>query len=207
MADIEILDRQREEAIQFLPKMWHTFFGKFKDIEDLKPAQWKQVHLLAHIDKRFRDHYNKNFSYVYNKTPSKCTEMFMVKRMCAMLSTTDMSIAKDYIDWVFDKKIIPQKKKIRTLAFFCVAGLGNEYYMYKRQESEITRDKPLPESYKKVASNCTLPVDVSIETYGHLAFMLMAYKGSRGESKQQYELFFNKLRDLGFKEDIIKGIK
>ena len=35
-------------------KPWQKFFKKFEEIESLKVSEWKEVHILAHICKRFK---------------------------------------------------------------------------------------------------------------------------------------------------------
>jgi hypothetical protein len=201
MADIDKLNLERQTSLEFLSKHWKNFFNKFNDIETLKISQWKPVHLLAYFDKRYREHYNKNFAYTFRGAPSKCTEMVLIKKMCAMLATTNMRIVKEYIDWVFDNKIIPKNMKIRSLAFFGAHGLGNEFFMQKAEKEKIERNTLLPEDYKTIAEQVGIPAD----TFGDLAFIKMAQKSNTNSAI--YDEFFSKLYSVGFEDEMIKDIK
>ena len=192
------LEQQRQEAIRFLSKPWQKFFNKFREIDELSVSQWKPIHMLAHIDRRFREHYNKNFAYSCKGAPSRCTEIYLIKRICAMLSTTNMRIVKEYVDWVFDQKIIPQKKKIRTLAYFGTAVFANEFYIYRAECNKITRSTDLPEQYKRIVDEMSLPVT----TNGDLAFALAA-KGNN----EEYRVLFDRLYCIGFYDNILKDLK
>jgi hypothetical protein len=204
MINFEKLDGQRNESIKFLPKKWANFFSKFKEIEGLKNSKWKPVHHLAYIDKRFREIYNKNFAYTFRGAPSKCPEIYLVKKIYAMLATTNAITIREYIDWVFDYKIIPSNRKIRTLGFFSLDGFGNEFYIYKKEKDSIKRDTELPENYKLAIEELGLPV----YTYGDLAFARSALEeSSNGESRKPYVVMFDKLYALGFEDDVLKDIK
>jgi len=198
------LNEQRREAIRFLSKPWQRFFNRFEEIESLKVSQWKPIHLLGYFDKRYREHYNKNFAYSCKKAPMKCTEIVLIKKMCAMLATTNMRTVKDYIDWVFDCKIIPQKMKIRTLAFFGTPGLGNEFYEYKSEHDKIKRTTDLPKKFKDIGNKLGFPIN----TFGDLAFAKMALdKYDNDEIRAPYKALFDQLYSVGFEFEMIKDLK
>src|ERR1700748_1143778 len=121
---------------------WKKFFLKMKDVESepfkSKVFLWKPEHLLGYICYRFKKIYGKEFAITIKNAPSKCPDMFFVKRMIQTLNTSDMTIVKEYIDWMYDKKIIPENKKIRTLAYFMTAGFCNEFY-FERAENKIIK--------------------------------------------------------------------
>lgn len=106
------------DPTKLLSKPWQKFFAKFLDIETLRTSQWKEVHLLAYICKRYESLYKTKFAFSFKGAPSKCPEMYLVRQMIAMLATTNPKIIKEYIDWVYDFKIIPKNAKIRSLGFF-----------------------------------------------------------------------------------------
>lgn len=198
----EELKEERTAALQYLPKRWQTFFNKFEEIETIKVSQWKPVHILAYFDKRFREHYKKNFAYTCKPVPGRCVEIVLVKQMIAMLGTTNMRTIKEYIDWVFDEKIIPRNMKIRTLAFFGTAGMANEFFQKKAAKDRITRSSIIPDSYKQVANEC----GVSAATYGDLAFIKMAINSRDDDSIKNYREFFDRLYSIGFEDVVIKEL-
>lgn len=186
-----------------LSKHWQKFFNRFDEIETLKNCKWTEIHQLAYICKRYKEYYKNNFVFSLNtKAPSKCTEIVLVKKMCAMLGTSNPTTIREYIDWVFDKKIIPNKMKIRTLAFFMSTGLGNEFLLYRQEKNKIDRSTELPTDYKTIVDELELP----ITTYGELAFAKSAVD-QNPEGRASYKAMFDKLLSIGFEFDIIKDLK
>ena len=51
----------QEELTKELPKNWQNFMAKFIEIETLKTSQWKEVHFLAYICKRFEQFFGRKF--------------------------------------------------------------------------------------------------------------------------------------------------
>ena len=193
-----------ESYLKDLSKPWQNFFKKFDEINDIKVSQWKKVHVLAYICKRYEDHYNRKFSVAIKSAPTKSPDMHLVNRMIVMLETTNMRTVKEYIDWIYDYKIIPKNKKIRTLAFFMTSGLGNEFYFFKKENEKITRSTLLPPEYRSIAD--TLSVNVS--TFGDLAFIVQAVKQSpNSKSREPYKILLEHLKSLGFEESELEGMK
>ena len=115
-----------------------------------------------------------------------------------------MRTVKEYVDWIYDQKIIPQKKKIRTLAFFMTQGLGNEFFFFKGESEKISRSTPLPPEYKSIAD--TLKVRVS--TFGDLAFISQAVKQApNSKSRAPHRSLLEHLKSLGFDESDLEGMK
>jgi hypothetical protein len=199
------LDKERIDSLEFVSKRWKTFFNKFKQIDnpELKVSQWTPLNVLSYFDKRFRECYKKNFVYSLNRVPSKCSELALIKKVYAMLCTTNPRTIKEYIDWVFDKKIIEKGLNIRTLAFFMNAALGNEFMTFKNNEAKITRSKELPPIYANVIKECDLP----IATYGELAFIKDALDKNLniGEIDKYKDMFF-KLYSYGFEDELLKNL-
>jgi hypothetical protein len=185
-----------------LSKPWQKFFLKFKDIEVLRTSQWKEVHMLAYIVKRFEEAYNRNFCYSFQGPPSKCTEIVLVKRIYWMLNTSNPRTIKEYIDWVYDFKLIPKNIKIRKLSFFLQNGLANEFFAYRAEMQKISKATELPPDYQLIVSNLGLPV----RTYGDLAFAKQALSYSGPSALGQYKQLFDQLHAIGFEDDVLKTI-
>lgn len=159
-----------QNVSELLSKPWQKFLAKFSEINELQTSQWKEVHLLAHICRRYEDACGAPFALTYRGAPSKCVEIYMVKKIMAMLNTTNMRIVRAYVDWVYDQKIIPKKVKFRTLGFFTTPGFANEFGTFKTEKERITKTTQLPIEYRQVAEQ----LELEVSTYGDLAFIKMA---------------------------------
>ena len=108
-----------------LTKPWRKFFNRFNEIDQVLPSEWKPLHLLAYTCRRFKDTYGREYSVSIKNAPSKCPDIQIIKRIIAMLGTTNTRIVKDYIDWVYDYKINKpsSKVRIRSITFFLTPEL------------------------------------------------------------------------------------
>lgn len=181
-------------------KPWLKFLAKFTQIKTLPLPEWKEVHLLAFFCQRFEILYQKKFALSFRGAPSKCTEIYMIKRTMAMLDTTNPEIIHNYINWIFEKKIIPQKLKIRTIGFLTTPGFGNEFQNFQEESNKIIRSTQLPESYVRIAQN----LDIQISTYGELAFIKMAL--DQTPSRTSYKTLLDNLIQIGFKPLILNSL-
>jgi hypothetical protein len=196
---------QDEEFLKLLPsKWWVKFFKKFDEIEDVPQSKWKPVHHLSYLTKRYEDIYGKRFSFSLKGSPSKCTEVFMIKRLMAVLGTSNQRTIKEYIDWVYDKKVIPEGRRFRSVGFFVNSQFCNEFHLDKKEKQKITRSTPLPPVYQTVIDN----LDMGVMTYGELAFVKQALDQSpESKSREPYKVLFKELYRVGFTYNMLEGIK
>lgn len=184
---------------------WVKFFNKFKDIDEepfkSKVFLWKSVHMLAYICNRFESLYGKKFSITIKNAPTKCPEMFFVSKMMQTLGTSDMVIVKEYVDWIYDKKIIPENKKIRTLAYFMTAGFCNEFHFERSENEIIKRSSELPKNYKEIANS----LNIAVSTYGDLAFIKMAADRNNDLSNPNVQ-FLKNIEAMGFKLSVLESL-
>jgi hypothetical protein len=191
------------DITQLLSKPWQKFFAKFNEIDDLKNSQWKEVHVLAYICRRYEQMYGKKFSFSFRGSPSKCAEIYMVKKIMAMLNTTNMRTIRNYIDWIFDHKIKPGNLKIRTLGFFTTPGFGNEFSLFAQEQTKIAKSTTLPKEYQEAAT----ALDLQVATYGDLAFIKMAIdQAPECESRQPYRNLFQNLIAIGFEPAVLANL-
>jgi len=183
-----------------LTKHWKNFFNKFNEIDDLDPVYWKEVHLLGHICRRFEQIFGRKFSVTIKSAPSKSPDIRVMKRLLAMLHTTNMKLAKEYVDWVYDTKIIPKNTRFRTVGYFLTSSFVNDFFYARKEKEQIKRSTKLPSSYIELAN--ALGID-DIETYGDLAFVKIACDQN---SENSYKRFFDNLEVLGFEENILEEI-
>ncbi|HLG27922.1 MAG TPA: hypothetical protein VI423_09075, partial [Paenisporosarcina sp.] len=193
----------KDDLTQLLTKPWQKFLAKFKEIETIPNSEWKEVHLLSYFCKRYEDQYGKKFALSLRGAPSKCSEIYMMKRIIVMLNTTNMRTLRAYIDWIFDVKIIPNELKIRSIGFLTTSSFGNEFNIYREQRAKIIKTTELPAEYKQVADTLSLQVS----TYGDLAFIKMALDQSpNSESRTPYKVLFHNLMALGFEPSVLNNL-
>lgn len=148
------------------------FFSKFEEIETIDVINWKPLHLVAYFAKKYKEQYNTSYKFKFNTpSPSNCFEVFHVKRLALHLSSKP-EIIKQYIDWVFDTKVIKAKRRITSISFISNEGVLEEYkrLLYSAPTCTtqvINRTAPLSKDIISVFS--TSGYDVS--TYGDLAFL------------------------------------
>ncbi len=182
---------------------WRKFEQRLKAFADIPLSEWKEEEILGYLLKRYTEHYQIDWALSYSGPPSRCAEMYIVRRTMTAVGTQKASIMKQYIDWVFDKDIIPKRKQISSLAYFFAPGLCNQFRAEFRKNSTITRTTELPQDYATIVNGLQL----SLNTYGDLAFARMAIQGQSDDTMAPYVLLFNQLRDLGFNESILETLE
>ena len=184
-----------------LTKPWQKFFKKFEEIETIKVSDWKEIHVLAYICKKYEQKFQRKFAVTIKGAPSKSPDMYIVKRIIAMLNTTSYKNIRDYIDWVFENKI--KKQPFHKVGFFLTPGFVNEYSasVYKKN-NEWDRSTTVPDIYKNIAKE----LNINVNTYGDLAFMQMSIIRNNDTSSNYYTLLGN-LELIGLDLEKLKGLK
>ena len=184
---------------------WKKFLAKLQDINNepfkSKVYLWKPEHILGHICNRFKHLYGKEFAITQKGAPSKCSDLFFVKRMIQTLGTSDMRIVKEYVDWIYDKKIIPENKKIRTLSYFMTPGFCNEFNFERSENQVIKRSSSLPNNYKEIADS----LNISVSTYGDLAFIKMAADRTNDLNNPNVQ-FLKNIQAMGFELSVLERL-
>ena len=186
---------------------WRKFSERLEEYDNSPIKEWKAENLLGYIFKRYSDHYETSFSLSYSGPPSKCSEIYCVKRMLFVLNgeNIDMELSKSYVDWAFDKIIIPKKMEIQSLAFFFTAKLIREFKSQYKKLNKITRANPLPKYVEDLVTDCGL--GDSIATYGDLAFAKKAIDSNPdNEGYQVYRDMFFLLKNKGFDINILQRL-
>lgn len=191
-----------EEYLDLLPKWWKRFFLKFSEIETLPIYNWKPVHLIAHFCFRYYQHFGKQFSFSIKNAPGKSPEMFLIKKLFQVLGTISPKLVKKYIDWVFDTKIIPNNRQIRSLGFFANSAFCNEFKAQLAESNKIYRYTPLPMKYKEVVDSLKIPAS----TFGDLSFAKKILD-DKVVGFEQYEALFTELYKIGFEFDMIQNLR
>lgn len=176
------------------------FFEKFKEIDSLDVSKWNATHILAYFCKKYEEQYQVKYSFKYNSpSPLKCFEVFQVKRLALLLSSNP-SILKDYIDWVYLNRVVKAKRKLTSISFMTnemlVADYRNKVLLSGKRNLNVDRSTLLPIEYQSVFQE----IGIFAQSYGDLAFL------SQMEQTNETETAFKKLEALGFDKDIIQRI-
>jgi hypothetical protein len=198
-------------AYKLCSKHWQKFFNKFLETPHIPVSNWKEHHLLGYILHRCSIAYETPLSLSFSSAPSKCEEIVFVKRMIVMLGGVGMEIMKKYVDWVFDKKIIPNRMKIRKLTLFLNTSLANEFINeYSKnidggnvnkalQSNILTRGSELPNHILEIIKS----QNMELKTYGDLAFAKMA----ADQENEEYMKLFESLKLINFDTNILADLK
>jgi len=182
---------------------WRKFKERIDNYANVPLEEWGDEEILGHIAKRYKDHYGIEFGLSYSGPPSKCGEMFLIRRMKYKLGTEKGHILKDYINWVFDKILIPQKMTLSSLAFFFTEKIVQQYRSEFKKRNTITKSTELPNDYIITAEN----LDLKINTYGDLIFVKMALENNpEREDFDIYQKFLTEIKHKGFDEQVLNGM-
>jgi hypothetical protein len=181
---------------------WRRFKQRLESYEDISINKWDAECALGHILKRFKEHMGIEYTFSYSGPPSKCQEMFCVRRMISYLGADDGEIIKAYIDWVYDSIIISQKITIKSIAFFFSSNLIVNFKTEFKKKNKITRATKLPSNYEAIINE----VGAEVYTYGDLSFAKQALN-SDPEDYEEYEILFVKLKSAGFDEGILDTLE
>ena len=173
---------------------WRKFKERLDSYDQVSTEYWTPENLLGHILKRYSSHYGFEYSLSYSGAPTKCKEIYCVKRLVAhMGAKEDFAVLKNYIDWVFDE-IIKKDSSIvvNSLAFFFTINLIQRFKIFTIAKSSkpIDRSTALPEEY--------LIPGFEVSTYGDLAFAKIA---ADGDPESEYVKLFQALQSKNFDMD------
>lgn len=179
---------------------WRQFIEKFPEIDTLAVNDWKTVHVLGYFCRKYQEQYGVKYSFKFNSpSPPKSFEVFQVKRL-AMLLSSNPTILKEYIDWIFLTKVVQAKRRLTSISFMTNDGVANEYKMNillaGKKNLNVDRSTPLPGKYQAVFQE----IGISTSNYGDLAFL------AQMEQTPEMILAFNKLNELGFDKDVLGRI-
>jgi hypothetical protein len=181
---------------------WKKFKERLSKYNETSVSDWKPEHALGHFIYRYQAHYDVDFTYSYSGAPGRSSEMYSIKRVIASLGTDSGEMIKDYIDWAFDKVIIPRKIQLSSIGFLFSVNLIRQFKAVYKKNKRISRTTQLPEQYETIASDLKVPV----YTYGDLAFAKMAIDSSP-DDYPEYQTLFRQLRDNGFDDSVLNTLE
>jgi hypothetical protein len=182
---------------------YKKFFLKFKEIKDLPLDNWKPVHILAYFCSKYKQHYNHEYKFKFNSPkPTSCFEIFQVKKLAQLLSAHP-KILRDYIDWVFQTRVVAAKRKLTSISFLTVEALVFDYktILFNGQpqdSSKLDRSTILSPEFVDIFNK----ININIKTFGDLAFIYQI-----PNKTQVIQEAFDKCYQLGLEKDILEKIK
>lgn len=183
---------------------WRRFKERLTNFESIPINEWAEEEMLGYLLKRFNDHYGIEFSLSYSGPPSKCPEMYCIRRIMENVGTKKGWIMKEYIDWVFDSIIIPQKTKVESLGYFFNQKICNRFKGVFRERQKITRSTALPNDFIIAAQNNGF----DIQCYGDLAFMKMAVDNDPNRTDAfTIRTLLQQLESMGFNTAILNSLE
>lgn len=189
------------ELTDYPNEQYKKFFDKFKEIETIDVAEWKPVHILSYFCKKYKDQYKIDYKFKFNSpSPTKCFEVFQVKKL-AMTLTSNPALLKEYINWIFENKVVKAKRRLTSISFMTAEGIVNEYklnvLLADKQNLNVDRSTPLPEKYKSIFKE----YGTNINTYGELAFI-----SQMDPLSSELSLAINKIEEMGFNKELLSRI-
>jgi hypothetical protein len=193
--------KETDELGDYPNDKYRKFFEKFLEIKTLDVTEWKSTHILAYFCKKYEEQYHIKYSFKFNSpSPSKCFEVFQVKRLSMLLSSNPI-ILRDYIDWIFLNKVVKAKRRLTSISFMTNDIVVQDYkinvLLSDNNNPNIDRSTPLPSKYITAFKEA----EITICTYGDLCFLSQI-------DPMGFELIvaFEKIEDMGFDKEILKRI-
>lgn len=183
---------------------WKKFKQKLEIYDSIPISEWKFDNLFGYFVKRYQDQMKSNFPLSYVGPPSKCQEIYCTRRMMLSLGIEDFSLAKDYIDFVFDQFVIPKNITISSIGILLTESFIQKFKTKIRASKKITRSTQLPSDYETVINDLNL----SVYTYGDLAFAKLAIdENPNNEDYIVYQQLFDQLELIGFDKYILEEME
>jgi hypothetical protein len=188
------------ELTDYPNEKYRRFFDKFAEIEILKIEEWKPVHVLGFFCKKYKEHYQTDYTFKFNSpSPLKCFEVFQIKKLCMLLSSNP-TILKEYIDWIYRTKVVQAKRKLTSISFLTHEDTVKWYLqnvlLAGKKNLNVDRSTPLPDQYREIFQT----IGISISTYGELTFL------SHMAPTPEMVGAFQKMEELGFDKEVLERI-
>lgn len=179
---------------------WRRFKERLDNYDSVPVSEWGPENVLGHILRRYKERYNLEWTLSYSRPPTKCQEIYCVKRMISSLGTEDGAILKQYVDWMFDDYL--KKNSLNSLGLFFHRGMIGKFKTQYRKSNTVIRSTQLPAPYSEIVEGLGLP----IYTYGDLAFAKMAVDGEPNEYPD-YVILLKRLQEAGFDNSLLDNLE
>lgn len=196
-------EKLQVSSFQAPDKRWETFFVKLGKFATTPIEQWKHLDVLGYFCYRYQDHFKRSFSFTFKTVPSKTPELYHIKCVYSLLVAIEPSVVKDYIDWIFDNEIIPNKRSIRSIGFLQNQTFANQFLSGKTTSTEVTRSTPVPKAYQPLAE----ANQIEVSTYNDLVMIYLALQqDSTSDYRQPYKKLLDSLYQAGLSESTLQSL-
>ena len=154
------------------------------------------VCLLGWFCHLYKEHYGEQFSLSLNDRGFfRSGELHQIRKLYAGCNG-DAKLAKQYVSWVFAKKIAERKRKITSLGFLNVPAMLNEFRQGLAKASQIGRATPLPPGMLRwLDSNVpALSEQATLRDFGDLKTLLTHVKRKSLNATPEMLQFIDKLQ-------------
>lgn len=183
---------------------WTKFKSRLDKYDSVPVSEWSDENFLGHILKRYKDYVGIEYGLSHSGPPTKCREIYCVRRMLISLGSYNKETVKKYIDWVFDTFVIPKNVVIDSMAYFFTSNFILGFKKELRRMNRITRATELPVHFTEIATK----LDVDVKTYGDLAFAKIAITDDpSNEELCIYFKLFDELKRAGFDDSILRSLE
>lgn len=187
-------------------KWEQTYSSHFKD-----ESKWlEKKHAMVCLLGLFCSLYEKQYSMKYSLSLSEKglfngAEMALLRRISKMLDN-DVSLTREYIEWIFVKKVQGKKKKITSLSFMCVPDFVQEFKFARKKAQILTRDTLLPKKMLEWVDHFVPEIKehVSLRDFNDLNILLTHYKNGHLISVSEVTSFVSKLKETGYIDETLR---
>lgn len=180
---------------------WVAWEEQYKDIwQDQENWKAKKNHLtciLGYFCARYKDYYGIDYTLSLNeKGLFRGSEINVLRRLYVMLENDPWKV-KEYIDFIFNRKVQKRKKRITNLSYLVVQDFVQEFKLHVEQAKFVTRSTPLPSAMiawvKKFAPE--VENSVVLNDYGDLHLLLSHHKNGHFKNNDSVNKFVKKLQE------------
>lgn len=189
---------------------WVRWEKSYKDLWE-KEENWqdKKNHLsvlLGYFCARYKDYYNIEYTLSLNeKGLFRGPEINVLRRVYRMLGE-DVIACKDYIDFIFVRKVQKRKKRISSLSYLAVQDFVQEYRLAKEHQKKIRRSTQLPDKMVKWVDEFAPAVKdyIELNDFGDLNLLLTHVRNGHISASDDLEKFLGKLQERKYIDASLK---
>lgn len=131
--------------------MWKKWWDQYSQLHKDQVNWQEKKHALSCLVGFFCAEYEKFYGHPYifsiaTPQPFKNKDFTMARRILAMLDG-DALRAANYIRWAFQFKVRPRNYPVKSLGFFAMSNLINDYNLARTQSAVLRRSTPLPPAF------------------------------------------------------------
>ena len=197
---------EKDNPKSLLSKPWQKFFLQFAEHKTIPIKEWKPIHLLGYFSAQYEKHYKRSYVFSYEGQPSKCFEIVMIKKLFAIVDSTNPEEVKTYLDWIFECKIKPKNYQMRSMSFLLSPGFGNEFrlwYSTNKNRPAISANTVLSDEIKFLIEKENF--EFPLQTYSDLSQFYKAFQAEPSYFSTATQ-FFAALQKINFDIDLLQQL-